>query len=94
MPRRLITPRTCGGMFGNGVNWVRPMISCTLRISRPYRSSPRLKVRYWREAPSAEKLMMSKMLSYSWSSRSTTEGWTVGVEVDSSDMGCSGWLEM
>ncbi len=37
-PRRFITPFTSAGVFGSGVTFEYPLISCTRRISRPYSS--------------------------------------------------------
>src|SRR3989344_1385562 len=47
VPRRFSTPCTCGGACGMRVTWVQPRISWTLRMSRPYSSPARRKVRYW-----------------------------------------------
>src|ERR1700733_2929390 len=46
-PRRLITPFTYCGVRGTAVMSIKPMISRTFRISRPYSSLPSAKVRYF-----------------------------------------------
>src|ERR1019366_1447009 len=46
LPRRLMTPRTNEGVRGTRVMGITPMISWTFRISSPYSSRARKKVRY------------------------------------------------
>src|SRR5690606_39725004 len=47
-PRRLMTPLMKLGVFAIRVGFSYPRISCTLRMSMPYSSAPRRKVRYSR----------------------------------------------